>query len=238
MHSAVAKAVRVKWDQTGHRLIPSRFPPVRIYEGLVANDRYDSLIEIENLTNPRLKAAERLGEVETAKSPNRLQNWNHAPFAYSNPEGSLFFGPDRPCVELAVDRQTALAISISRRQRFLSRTAEPALGLDMRMLSTPVTGVLLDLRPLGSALSETERRFIGESVQEDEVDGILYVSPERPSGAALSILRGSALGRTVQASHYRFAWNGDKFVSLYAFDDKGRELLPEALLGPDDVLAA
>lgn len=238
MLSAVANAARVNWNQTGHRLIPSRFPPVSIYEGLVANDRIDGLVEIENLTNPRLKAIERLNQAaDAAKVQNRLQNWNHAPFAYSNPEGSLFFGSDRPCLELAADKQTALAVSIARRHRFLSRTSEPAVGLDMRMLSTPVTAVLLDFRPYGAEMTHIERRKLGDSVPED-VDGIIFATPERHSADSVAILRGTALGRSVQAAHYRFVWNGKKIVSLYAFDAEGQVLSPEDLQGPVNILAA
>jgi len=237
MLNAADEAERISWNQTGYRLIPSRFPPVSIYEGLVANDLIDGLVEIENLTNPRLKAIQRLTEAANGPGPNRLQNWNHAPFAYANPEGSLFFGADRPCLELALDRQTALAVSVMRRQRFLARTEEPAVGLDMRMLSTPVTGVFLDLRPLGAQLGTVDRRSLGETVPGD-VDGVLYSAPERPTGHCVAVLNGSTLGRTIQANHYRFLWNGRRMVSLYAFDDDGRELLPETLTGEADILAA
>lgn len=237
MLNAADEAERISWNQTGYRLIPSRFPPVSIYEGLVANDLIDSLVEIENLTNPRLKAIQRLTEAANGAAPHRLQNWNHAPFAYANPEGSMFFGADRPCLELAADKQTALAVSVARRQRFLARTEEPAVGLDMRMLSTPVTGVFLDLRPLGARLSQADRRSLGETIPHD-IHGVLYTPPERVSGHCVAVLSGSVLGRTVQANHYRFLWNGARMVSLYAFDDHGRELLPETLSGEKDILAA
>lgn len=238
MHSAaVNDAPRVEWAATAFRLIPSRFPPVSIYEGLVANDRVESLVEIENLTNPRLKAAQRIAAMSREMSEDRLQNWNHAPFAYSNPEGSNFFPPDKPCLELAADRQTALAVSIARRQRFLARTAEPAIGLDMRMLATPVSGVFLDFRPLGTELDHTARRALGAAVPPD-VDGILFQPPERPAGVCIAVLRGSALGRSVQAVHYRYVWNGQRVVSLYAFDAEGQELSPDALAGTEYVLAA
>lgn len=237
MRNAVDELGRVSLALTGYRLIPSRFPPISIYEGLVANDRIPSLVEIEDLTNPRLRAAHRVNDIEAAQQPDRLQNWNHAPFAYSNPEGSLFFGSDRPCLELAADKQTALAVSISRRERFLARTNEPAVGLDMRLLCHPVSGVFVDLRPLGSKLDNDQRRALGEGVSGD-VDGVVYFAAERPNGFCVAVLKGSALGRSVQASHYRYVWNGVRMQSLYAFDEAGRKLTPEEIAGTTDVLAA
>jgi len=237
MRNEVADARQVRRELTGYRLIPSRFPPISIYAGLVANDRIDSLVEIENLTNPRLKAAQRLTSVEDLEPSNRLQNWNHAPFAYSNPEGSLFFGADRPCLELASDKQTALAISVARRQRFLSRTDEPAVGLDMRMLATPICGTFLDLRHLGAGLTHDERRAIGMTVP-TSTQGVLYTAPERPSGECVAVLDGGVLGRSLQANHYRFLWDGQKMISLYAFDNEGRAFSPDMLSSDEDILAA
>lgn len=238
MLNVVDDAPRVALDRTCYRLIPSRFPPVSIYEGVVPSERIAELVEIENVTNPRLKAVERLGAAARAASATgRLQNWNHAPFAYSNPEGTFFFPPDRPCLELAMDRQTALVVSIARRQRFLGRTAEPPIGLDMRMLVTPVKGVFLDVSNVGGGLSPQERRAIGEKVPAD-VDGIIYRAQERPSAQCVAVLKGSVLGPSVQAAHYRYAWNGHQVTSLYAFDAQGQVLTPEALAGDDDVLAA
>lgn len=237
MLNAAAKAIYETLTIATYRLIPSRFPPVSLYETLVANDRIDELVEVENLTNPRLQAQQRLGSLAEPATADRLQNWNHAPFAYSNPEGSLFFGPGRPCLELAADKQTALAISVSRRERFLRRTQEPVVGLDMRMLVHPVSGSFLDLRPLGADLTHDDRRKVGEAVPRD-VAGILYHPAERPAGTCVAVLTGSALGRSVQANHYRFFWNGERMTKLYAFDDAGSVLTPEALASATDILAA
>lgn len=224
-------------DEELFRLIPSRFPPVSVYEGLVANDRVESLVEIENRTNPRLRAESRLlSFYPDAKAP-KLQNWNLAPFKYLNPEGSRFFDPTRPALELADDRQTALAVAVARRQTFLSRTGEPPIGLDMRMLKTPVRGRFLDFRDHPAELSLEARWRLGARVPED-VDGVLYHPPERPTATCAAVLRGDALGHTIQTVHYRFVWDGVRISKLYAFDDKGRQLLPETLSGVEDALAA
>lgn len=219
------------------RLIPSRFPPVSVYEGLVANDRIADLVEVENTTNPRLQSEQRLRAAYPDPAEPKLQNWNLAPFKYLNPEGSRFFDPTRPALEMADDRQTALAMSVARRQIFLSRTAEGPIGLDMRMFKTPVKGRFLDFRNHPLDLSREERWELGRQV-DAEADGVVYHPPERPSATCYAVLRGDILGRTLQTVHYRFVWNGTRISKLYAFDEEGRELLPEALAGPGDALAA
>lgn len=239
MLSVVDKISKLEWSGDGFRLIPSRFPPVSIYETLVANDRIEALVAVENLTNPRLQSAQRLMELSLGLAPDspRLQNWNHAPFAYSNPEGSRFFPPERPCLELSDSRQTALAVSIARRQTFLSRTREPPIGLDMRMLKTPVSGVFFDLRGLDTTLSRDERWKIGASIPK-EADGVVFRPAERSSAMCIAILKAGVLGRSLQTVHYRYVWNGTRVTKLYAFDNEGAELAPEILAGSADVLAA
>src|SRR3546814_2632928 len=131
MPSAAADMPVVEVDDRFHNLIPSRFPPVRPYER-IADGRDDHFAAIECLTNPRLREKERLAGKPTPVDPEsvRFQNWNHAPFAYPNPEGSRFYGPEQNVLELADDLQTALAIAVARRETFLSRTAEPATALE------------------------------------------------------------------------------------------------------------
>lgn len=219
------------------RLIPSRFPPVSVYEGLVANDRLEALVEVENATNPRLQSEKRLRAAYPDPAEPKLQNWNLAPFKYLNPEGTRFFDPTRPALELADNRQTALAISVARRHAFLSRTSEAPIGLDMRMFKTPVKGRFLDFRSHPMELPREARWKLGAAVALD-ADGVIYHPPERPSATCFAVLRGDILGRTLQTVHYRFVWNGARISKLYSFDDIGRELMPEDLASPADALAA
>lgn len=219
------------------RLIPSRFPPVPVYAGLVANDRTDELVAIESLTNPRLQSEAKLLEVYGNPASPQLQNWNLAPFKYINPEGSRFFGPTRPTLELAADAQTALAIAVRRRERFLGRTGEPPIGLDMRMLKTPVDGRFADLTGLRDDPASADLKEAARKIPEEAV-GILFRPAERPSATCLAVTNKNALGRTVQAEHYRFDWDGERISSIYAFSKKGDIIAPGELFGSQEVLAA
>lgn len=219
------------------RLIPSRFPPVDVYDGIVDADQLHALTEVEGLTNPRDRMVDRLRASGEA-TPNSTQNWNIAPFAYLNPEGGRFFPMHRPCSELAVDLQTALAVSVAKREAFLSRTGEPSMEFDMRLLKTPVRAErLVDLRHLPLDLTQKERWLAAKIVPEG-ADGAVYHVPERPSGACVALLSPRLKGRTVQATHYRFAWDGQRISKIYAFENGGLVIDPARLRDEANLLAA
>jgi len=215
---------------------------VNVYEGLVANDRHVELVDAENLTNPRLRSLNRITQVlqtDVATSA-KLQNWNLAPFAYGNPDGTTFFGEDRPCLELALDRQTALAVSVAKRQAFLEATQEPPMGLDMRMLRTPVSGFFWDLRNIAdrpAALSQADRLNVGKKMPIN-AHGILYQPVERPSSTCIAIVVGDVLERSVQTVHFRYVWDGSRITQLYTFDNQGTLIDAASLASEIDILAA
>lgn len=227
----------VKISRDFYRLIPSRFPPVSVYAGLVPDQDIDRLIEVENATNPRLISQMRLREVYSDPASPQLQNWNLAPFKYVNPEGTKFFRPSRAALELADTIQTALAISVQKRATFLSRTNELAAGLDMRMLKTPVSGEFVDLRHVSTETDRDARWEKGDQIPESS-SGILFTPMERPSATCVAILRGDVLGRSIQSSHYRYTWNGSEIDSIYAFDNDGGEIDPRELGQPTSALVA
>lgn len=229
-------------------LIPSRFPPVPLY-CRIAGGYDEEIAAVAELHNPRVKEKQRLlghagGNVD--ESSPRFQNWNHAPFAYSNPEGSWFFGPLIRCLEMSQDKQTALAVSVAKRERFLVRTTETPIGLDMRMLSRRVHGSFLDARELSADLALEERRELGRELfnraKSEQLSGVLFRSIERPSGTRICVLDGNVLDRAVQGEHFRYAWDGERVSSLYTFNSSGNDednlIDPRELSGSVDILAA
>lgn len=220
-------------DQTWYRLIPSRFPPVRVFERVIANDLHDDVTMLEAFTSPRVKARERIiGVGAVDETSPQLQNWNHAPFAYLNPEGSTLFRPSVAVLEVFDTLQTALAVSVKRRERFLSNTQMPKLGLDMRVLTTRVIGNFYDLRGTVFADDRDERWSAGDRVLQKHTDGVLFNCPEREGAACLAILNGGVLSRSLQADHFRFVWDGQRVSSLYSFSGPGAVINAADLAGP------
>lgn len=219
-------------------LIPSRFPPIPVFER-ISLSRQDEVAELESLTNPRLKEKQALlgGVAAVDTDIPAVQNWNHAPFAYRNPEGSRFFGPDDPALELAEDTQTALLMAITGRERFLSRTCELPISLEMRELCRTVKGKFADLRGLSGQLHEDDRLKIGIEVKAARLDGLLFNPVERPSATCVSVLTNQAFGRANQGTHFKFMWDGNRIDRLYDFNG-GRVFLPLELKAEENILAA
>jgi len=222
------------FDQDCYQLIPSRFPIVQVYERLGDTALQDAAKELEARTNPRLVAIEHLENKPKPgeKSANQYQNWNHAPFAYKDPQGTYFLGPTHGALELATDIKNALAFSLLRREEFLSATDQPAMGLDMRVFSRHITGKFIDLTQLNPKLSKEERWMLGHELLEGGAAGVLFCRPGFGGHRFLSVFDGSLLPRAVQATHYRFVWDGRVVRSIYDFSS-GKEILRGELLGSE-----
>lgn len=228
----------VEIDDQFHNLIPSRFPTVRVYER-IAGGRDDEFAMIEELTNPRVREKERLtrGLAAVDQEQPRYKNWNHAPFVYPNPEGSRFFEPDRNVLELAGDAQTALVISVLKRESFLRRTAEPPTAIEMRQFVRPVCGNYIDARNWDGIGDRNRCLALGQEVLNAGMDGILFNPDERPTATGIVVLKPECLGRPVQAEHFKYVWNGQNIAILYAFGS-GKDYSPAELALPEAILAA
>lgn len=222
-----------RWDQDWFRLIPSRFPPVDVYRRLPPPIRA-AAPDVEARTNPRLAAKARLtgGPAAVDENSPRLQNWNHAPFAYTNPEGSYLLSSIHGAMEVADSEEGALAGAIRRREIFLSRTSEPPLDLDMRLLSTRIAGEFADLTTMPLDASQATRWQIGQQLLDAGWAGAVFRRAERPDAQFLSVFDAALLERSVQATHYRFVWDGTVVKSVYDFGT-GREIKRGDLLVDD-----
>ena len=210
-------AVSVSWG--AWRIIPSRFPPVDIYRRIAPPDDWPAIIEIETLTNPRVRELqEDLGLIRPEdKVGGARQNWNMAPFTYPDPEGSRFsdgsFGVSVQTEEFA----TALCELIRRREAFLHRTKEGPIRLDMRVLKTSLAGEFDDARNWKGVKDLEKCRELGAQRRSAGSNGILYYSDARPVGECIAVLRPRVLGNSVQERHLNYVWNGDRIEQAYDF---------------------
>ena len=213
------------------RLIPSRFPPIDVYSRLGDSSLRSVAQELESLTNPRLRARNVVASAasEAGGVPARLQNWNHAPFAYKDPEGSTFLNPLFGVLELMDGVEAALRRAILRREVFLGRTDEPAMDLDMRVLVTRVEGEFVDLRDAPLDPDRSRRWQLGARLREDGAAGVLFRPSSHLADQGLAIFDAAALAaQSVQANHYRFVWDGRVISSVYDFSS-GTEIRRDEL---------
>lgn len=217
MHS-VANYESRPINGTYYNLIPSRFPTVNLFERLDAA-RQDEIAEIESMTNPRaMDKARILGgqEVVDTNIPT-LQNFNHAPFTYYNPNGSRFYGPNHAALELSSELPVAILRSIVKREVFLKQTQQKSMALEMRELSRQVSGQFVDLTGLDPSTTKDARLKIGKEIDELGFDGLIFSPEERPSSSCISIRKNHVLGTVKQGDHFKFFWDGEKIMRVYSF---------------------
>src|SRR6266436_1188529 len=172
---AVFRTRLVEWSASC-RLIPSRFPPIELYEPIALESDWDALKRVENLTNPRLREKTGLLRMLLPEDSSVDQNWLVAPFTYPNPEPSRYSDGSYGVCVVAETVETALLLSAQNREEFLKRTAEGPLRLDMRLLKIPVSARLHDLTAVQTS-SETEMREIIKLLRAEKSYGAVVRGP-------------------------------------------------------------
>ena len=82
---------RIEWKPSW-RIIPSRFPPISLFERVTEPDDLDAIFELEAITNPRLR--NEVGDISMVPPEDRVSGPGSSiimsAFTHLNPEGSRF----------------------------------------------------------------------------------------------------------------------------------------------------
>lgn len=203
--------------QPSLRLIPSRFPPVSLFETVASAADLPAVMELAGWTNDRL-VPERLGRLPK-------EDWVHgrpnasvvmAAFLHVSPTGSRFNGPDLGAWYAAADLRTAAAEvgHHLRREAVASRRRE--LRRTYRSYAARLDGEYLDIRdrrterpdlyaPDSYAVSQ---RF-GEAVRAGGGDGILFASVRLAGGENVAAYRPRNVLDVRQADHFEIVVQAD-----------------------------
>jgi hypothetical protein len=211
---------RVRWRRA-HRVIPSRFPPIDLFERIADPADWDALAELETLTNPR--AREQWGEISLVPPARRVSgpgaSWLMAPFTHVNRQGSRF-GDGRYGVYYAAnDLKTAVAETIHHMGRFYAATAQPPARPIMRVLVGKTDLVLDDVRRGYDRLHDPDsyvlsQRF-GRARRIAGANGIVFRSVRRQGGENIAVFWPDVLSPPVQERHLVYEWDGSAIVRWY-----------------------
>ena len=131
-----------------HRLIASRYPTVGLYDEIARPQDLDVVFAIEALTNPRVRQA--LGALSLVLPADRVSGPGAtlimAAFTHLNPEGSRFSDGSYGVYYAADTLETAVAEVSHHRARFLARTDEPEIDVDLRWIQADLRQPAHDLR--------------------------------------------------------------------------------------------
>lgn len=207
------RSVTPDWKSL-HRLVPSHFPPIQLFESVVEPDELEIAFAIESLTNDRLQ--DQAGNLSIVPSEERISGPGSSPvmaaFTHINipsrfTDGSfgVYYG--------AREIVTALAETIHHREIFLSATEEPDTEITMREYVGKVALPMLDIRAhsfenLHHPDSYVASQQFAAQRREEGCNGLLYNSVRHAGGACVAAFKPKAVTIPQQGRHYRYVWSG------------------------------
>ena len=220
---------RVSW-RPSYRLIPSRYPTVGLYDAIADPADLDVDFAIEALANPRIR--DELGEITLVAKDERVTGPGATPvmaaFTHLNKDGSRFSAGAYGVYYAAHSLETAIAEVSHHRAVFLRSTEEPAIDIDLRLVTANVEADLHDLAEPGEAANAANRfaaaldpddyapsQALGRALRAVESWGIRYPSVRHAGGECVGIFRPRALRHAKAAGHYALCWDGSRFTHWY-----------------------
>lgn len=165
-----------------------------------------------------------MGQIGLVTPAERLTGEGATPimaaFTHLNPEGSRFSDGSYGVYYAGRSLDTAIAETRYHRERFLERTKEAPIELDMRTYLADLNADLHDIRgrddlaevydpgsyQAGQALGR-ELRALGSS-------GIVYDSVRDSGAPCAAVFRPRALSRCVQGPHFGYVWDGSRISAV------------------------
>ncbi|MEP6874910.1 MAG: RES family NAD+ phosphorylase [Burkholderiales bacterium] len=207
-----------------HRLIPSRYPTVGLYDAIADPADIDVVFAIELLTNPRIR--DEIGQLQLVPPEERVSGAGStvimAAFTHLNPEGSRFSDGSHGVYYAAQAIETAIAEVSHHRALFLSRTKEPAMDVDMRAISANLDAELHDLRGLGkrgTALLDPDDyaapQAFARRLRESGSWGVVFTSVRHEGGVCVGVFRPKALRNARSGAHIALHWDGTRITHWY-----------------------
>lgn len=213
---------RVRWSKA-FRIIPTRFPPVALFERLGDPAEWDVLAEIEALTNPRIRAE--IGEIASVPPSERIAgpgaSWVMGAFAHRRP--SRFTDGTFGVYYCANRRSTAIAETRWHMGRFYAATREAALDVEMRVLVGGVEDRFHDLRgrgPWRATLAPDDYargQALGRRLFAAKSRGVVYPSVRDPAGQCVGAFTPKAVRVPVVATVLRYHWNGERIDRVFDY---------------------
>ena len=201
-----------------HRLIPSRYPPIGIFDTVSRPEDLDAVFELEGWTSDRLSTE--IGKLDLLPKTEwvlGVQGANSimAAFCYPNPDGGRFTGPDLGAWYCAFDIETAIAETIHHNRKRLLKAGMLHAVIQMRELVADIDAMFHDIRGQHSSRPElydpndyAASQAFGNELRNIGSNGLAYNSVRKHGGECLVIFRPKLLSAALQAGHWEYRWDG------------------------------
>lgn len=210
----------VHWFKS-YRIVPSRFPPIDLFEGIAGRaEDLQTLGALEGLTSNRLREA--AGEIHLIAEQDRRFGPGYTPVmaAFTYPAASRFSDGSYGVYYCAQYEHTAVAETRHHRERFLRESSEPPINLEMRVYQAELKASLLDLcTPMSEPYLNPDdwrpSQRLGLQARQENLYGLVYPSVrDTDRGLCAGILRPTVLGPTKQGRHLQYRWDGERITDI------------------------
>ena len=200
------------------RIIPSRFPPISVFEDVLDEAEFEIAYEIEAMTNDRV--LDEIGDITRVPQKDRLFGPGSSPVmaAFTHIGVPSRFTDGHYGVYYAANcLDTAISETVFHRERFLAASNEPDMEITMRVYSNQATKPLLDIRPDcytplkdPDPASYPHPQAVAAYWRQQNHNGLLYQSVRHDNGLCVALFRPNAATPVTQGMHLRYVWSGKK----------------------------
>lgn len=214
----------IDWRRSA-RIVPSRYPPVGLFDRVADAADLEAVFAVEALTNDRLR--DEAGEITLVPAEDRIRGAGTTPimaaFTHPNREGSRFSDGSYGVYYAGESLATAIAESRFHRARFLAWSAEPPMRVGMRAYYARIRAELHDLRGWREAKPDLfdpdpERygpgQVLGRELRARGSGGVVYPSVRRQGGECAGVFRPRLIAPVTQGPHFEFIWDGQSIIDV------------------------
>jgi hypothetical protein len=190
-----------------------------LFDRVVDAGDLEAVYALEAMTNDRLR--EEAGDLNLVPAKDRIAGRGTSPimaaFTHLDPEGSRFSDGSLGVYYCARTLDTALAEVRFHQERFLRRTNEGPIRLELRLYFSDLDAKLIDMRKLPACHIPDDYhpgQRLGRVWREGGKDGVLYRSVRHEGGLCAAVFRPRVLGACTQSTHYAFHFDGASIVAI------------------------
>ncbi|MCP4601261.1 MAG: RES family NAD+ phosphorylase [Proteobacteria bacterium] len=205
---------RVRWAHT-YRIIPSRYPPVDLFERVADPADLEAIAIIEGMTNDRIRDS--IGNISLVPVKDRISGpgaspvmaaFTHIgyPSRFTDGKHGVYYAGNR--IEVALNE---VAFHLT---KFYSATSESSFRSDHRTYIGTLNKKMHDIRGGWSAEhnpdSYVASQSLGRLLREQDSNGIAYDSVRHPGGQCIAAFKPRVVGSVAQGPHFYLQWNGER----------------------------
>lgn len=210
-----------------YRLIPSKYPPISLYEDVSTLEEFDALYALESMTNPRLQ--QQAGDVSLLPKEQipfhctTHRSYATSTFTHINPNGGRFNDGNFGALYVADSKATACSEVYFHTQKYCQNVDDfkyeafvfRCLKFDIKysaildITNTPKTDPLYSLTDY-SASQQLAQSVRKHAYKKGQNQGIKYCSVRYENGLCWVFFTPIVVRKVVQTTHYQMIWDGEQ----------------------------